>query len=532
MGSGGHIWRLSVARKIANYLKLTKMVCQCYISVISTESRDILTSWLITSIIEDQKVRNAVEQSAPLSVYNVKVESTHKNLKDENIEFAWFQLFVETLIAIPRSSTEKDELLNIFETYYAGNSVEEDIIEEFKQTYKPTKAFWWYTKHCCLYKLLNKALRIQNMDILYPYAFFISDMYKLLKSEHIRYLSLLKQRDETTLHVYRGQVVPERELTRIRESFTKETINDHLMQRIEIDTSIEITKPFCDISYFSCFPVEQEVLFMLGSIFRIDNVIFNENEEVWHLKLTLCDENDNDMKDLVRYMQRDLENPGDLLLKLGEYDKAEIYYNRTMRELKQNDPAISICYHGLGVIAQEKGDYQTAVDYHQKALNIRQEHYPADDLRIGYSYYHLGNVFRQTMEHEMAITYYKKALKLMSDSIVPVHADIALVYKNIGYLQLNKGQYDVALGSFKQSLIIEQKYLPPNHSNIGMSYMAIAKLYHRKEEDKLALQYFNSALSVFKQTLPPTHPYISSTENYIRDTNKRNESEEIITSYL
>ncbi|CAF4398726.1 unnamed protein product, partial [Rotaria sordida] len=49
---------------------------------------------------------------------------------------------------------------------------------------------------------------------------------------------------------------------------------------IVADPKMVGTKPFADISRHSEFPGESEILFMLGSIFRLNSVEHNDNDQI------------------------------------------------------------------------------------------------------------------------------------------------------------------------------------------------------------------------------------------------------------
>jgi hypothetical protein len=56
-------------------------------------------------------------------------------------------------------------------------------------------------------------------------------------------------------------------------------------------------KPYADISSLSYFDNgEQEVLFMLGTVFRVIEWKYDENDHLWVIKLELCGEEDEDFK--------------------------------------------------------------------------------------------------------------------------------------------------------------------------------------------------------------------------------------------
>jgi len=53
-----------------------------------------------------------------------------------------------------------------------------NILKEFENAYDKYSPIWWYTRECFVYKMLNKALRTENIDILIKMDFFIRDLHQ------------------------------------------------------------------------------------------------------------------------------------------------------------------------------------------------------------------------------------------------------------------------------------------------------------------------------------------------------------------
>ncbi len=71
------------------------------------------------------------------------------------------------------------------------------LLYEFENQYSANKALWWYTRESFLYKMLNKALRVQNIEVLFLFRFVIVDIYQQLKENQC----------QSSVRVYRGQVL-------------------------------------------------------------------------------------------------------------------------------------------------------------------------------------------------------------------------------------------------------------------------------------------------------------------------------------
>ncbi|CAF1160522.1 unnamed protein product [Didymodactylos carnosus] len=546
---------------------------------------------LIKRITKDQEIREKVEDLVAISIFNrMDKESTHKNLKSENSSFMWFQLLIEILICMEHSLTAKQELINICRQQYKNNTKELTIIDEFDSDYDCSNAIWWYTRESCIYRLLNKALRIQDIDILFAFRFYITDIFNKLDEEHKKFKNSLI---EQFIRVYRGQVISTDEFNRMRKSIgefisinsffstsqnrqlalefinTITPTNDLKQILFEITVDIRLsTKPFADVTKLSFFKEEEEIIFMLGSVFRITNVIYSKEEQVWVAKLVLCNENDHDLKDLFAYHKKKIGKEsttvvslGDYLFKMGEFDKAKQYYNRILVELSTIDLSTANCYFGLGNVAIEQDEYSSALDYHRKALDIKQKLLPGNDPKVASSYNQIGAAYRRLGIYDQALQYTYTGLKIRLECLDNNDADLAQSYRDIGLvyyrLEMNSQalihlkkahdiyvevlpenhpdiaenlgyigyvynateEYDLALQYYKNALDIDTKSLPENHPDIGVISQAIGGvLLQQKNDYSTALHYFNQALTIFRKSLPPSHEFIEDVQAMVKLT--------------
>lgn len=139
-------------------------------------------------------------------------------------------------------------------------------------------------------------------------------------------------------------------------------------------------KPFADITSHSEFPIETEILFMLGSIFRLHNVTL-EDDHLWIIKMTLCGDDEHDLKQILKHMkdqngngETNLSTLAKIVWKMGKFNLAEKYYHRLINEIPLNDPLLIKLYEDLGDITSHQGDYDASIQWYNKALEIRRRH--------------------------------------------------------------------------------------------------------------------------------------------------------------
>ena len=104
-------------------------------------------------------------------------------------------------------STDKDELISLSKKQYKHNANELAIAHEFQENYSPDRALCWYIREIFLCRQLNKALRVQNVDSLFVFRFFIRDLEKQLEEYQC---SLL-------IRVHRGELMSNEEFKPLKD---------------------------------------------------------------------------------------------------------------------------------------------------------------------------------------------------------------------------------------------------------------------------------------------------------------------------
>ncbi|CAF1424863.1 unnamed protein product [Didymodactylos carnosus] len=150
----------------------------------------------------------------------VAKETTAKDIAKEMGSILWFQLLIDVLLYMKHTADAKTVLIETWRENYTGNSSQLDIIKEFEQTYKREKAVWWYTRESSLYRILNKALREQSIDMIFSFRFFLTELSKQLSQFYKDYMQQLKASNTISepIHVYRGQIISKGEFKQMQNS--------------------------------------------------------------------------------------------------------------------------------------------------------------------------------------------------------------------------------------------------------------------------------------------------------------------------
>ncbi|CAF0800324.1 unnamed protein product [Didymodactylos carnosus] len=167
---------------------------------------------LIESIKHDQKHREKYDETISISIFDPS--NKEKSTTGLNSSFMYQQLLTDILIQMESTSADKKELVDACQFFYKDNGEQLKILNDFDQTYSSNQALWWYPRESFLYRLLNKALRIANIDLLFLFRFFIRDLHKQLGELYRSQQDL----DQQTLRVYRGQIMSNDEIEQMKSS--------------------------------------------------------------------------------------------------------------------------------------------------------------------------------------------------------------------------------------------------------------------------------------------------------------------------
>ena len=419
---------------------------------------------LIAQIQSDQmrRIQNKVDEPISINIFNTNA-GQGQSTSGLNGQFVHSQLLLDCLLRMKSTSTDKNELIELCQQEYQGNNVQLAILHEFKQDYSSDRSVWWYTRESFLFRLLNKALRVQNIDLLFAFRFIIRDIERQL--DH--------HRCSSPVRLYRGQLMSKEELQVLRNSIGElismnsllstsvnrqvamfclgESSVDNDLERvlleIDADPRLKDIKPFANITSLSYFSGEEEVLMMMGSIFRL-NDIYRDEDRVWIIRMTLCSDSDHDLKTLFDHMKNkygdgetSLYSFGHVLRKMGKFDEAEKYYRRLLNELPSDHGDIVRCYWGLGDVTDEKGDYDSSLSWHQKSLEIKIRTLKSDDPSIASSHNSIANVHWRKGDHKRALESSEKALIIWKRAFGENHPDVAMCLNNMGMLYRKENRY-------------------------------------------------------------------------------------------
>lgn len=179
----------------------------------------------------------------------------------------------------------------------------------------------------------------------------------------------------------------------------------------------------------------------------------------------------------------------------SDVKKTAEYANEALRlsESLSYDEGRAQAYNLLGISARSTAEYEKALTYFKKCLDIRIHN--GDTEKEGKLYVNMANVFQDMADYSKAERYYKMALekaKLVGSSATEIIAltNLAATYQNLA-------DYGKALDCLFHALELNKSKKDPTQD--AFIYVNIGLIYQEQLQYKLAEEYDRKGLELFKK---------------------------------
>jgi len=497
----------------------------------------------ITPICEalEQAAQDCDQNSVSISFVKITEGASKQNLDQLNQSFMYTQILKEILLTIDFEPQYFNDFLTYCREYFIDNSIELKNVDKIEKEYRNHQPIWWYTYNCFLYSMLNRALRTMEVDLIIKLGFFVRDLHQHIDSLHsAQYTGHRRSRNFT---VYRGQGLSHIDFNQLMKaqggllSFNcflstsknrnvslafarRSSVISHMMGILfvmTINASVSST-PFANIHDVSAYQSEEEILLSMHSIFRIGSMkqIDKNNDRIWQVELTLTSDKDPQLHDLTEHIRKETFSGhkgwfrlGVLLIKLGQFNKAEQVYEVLLEKSTKKDEKAHL-YHMFGMIKNEQGKYEEAVEFYEKSIKINKKILSSSHLDLAASYTGIGFAYRnmKKKDYSRELSYYEDALEIYENTLPSNHPNLATSYNNIGGVHESLGNYSEALSCHEKVLEIYQNTLPPNHPDLACPYGQIGMVSSKIGDHSRAVEYCERALNILEHSLTSDHPEI------------------------
>ena len=258
--------------------------------------KGVFTDFISICEVLKQAAYDCDQNMVPISfVKPLSDEASNQNLDQLDQSFMYTQILKDILLTINFEQKHIDEFLTYCRDQLAGNSIQLKNIDKLEQEYHHYEPIWWYTNNVFLYSMLNRALRVMDVDLIIKMGFFLRDLHQHITVLHFEQYG--GQNQSSSFIVYRGQGLSQADFEQLRKtkggllsfnnflstsldqavSFAFAESNQYnpdmigVLFEITIDPLVSSTS-FTSIRDVSAFQTEEKILFSMHSVFTFDKL--------------------------------------------------------------------------------------------------------------------------------------------------------------------------------------------------------------------------------------------------------------------
>ena len=491
------------------------------------------TYWNVTDICTDHEtLKNCIQREIPslkLNLYmnqNLRsIRSLHssKDTCESSGSHFSYLLFIELFKQMPQTKQAKEIVLNKCKDYYRRQNKELEKIDVFRSTYTANQAINWYTEDCFVYRLVNQAFRTEDVTLWYLFRFFIIDLCTQLENIH------REQNIQDCFKLYRGQArMPTQELENLRfniggciltnaffstsknieiaQQYIKDAENSDdfkvVMFEITVNTSHTKSVVFVDIDQYQQTDGESEVLFNIGSVFRIENIEYDLHLNVWKIHMEATDECTDEIECRINQMRKKFQNGsinllfGCLLVDMHQYSKAESYFQMMLQILPRDHEDLASVYDHIGDVNMRKSNWNEAYRNFSVAYNIKKIRLYSNHPSFSVTLNSIGNYYRAIDELDQALRYYSEALLYNNDQ-----RNAAITQLNIAKIYTINGQFEKALDLVIEARDILQQIESSSKSEFIHCQGILGDIYFAQKNYVAAEHFYLTAFELSKKFL-------------------------------
>jgi len=449
-----------------------------------------LSDGRIPSIYQESRLSSALNWSLWNPTEN---ENSFRYWKKESPEFFLTQMLSQVLVEKKCDLNDAlDKMVATCRNHYINYPNEVSKIDQFAQDYRPERAIVHYTEDSFLFRLVGKAFRSEDLNNIHIFHLYIFD----LNGELMKHKQSCESKQKS-LRLYRGKKLHGAVLEKLIDNVggmisingflsTTRSLNiaktyfagadqyRHEYRSVIFEYCFDeenIIRAYADISEISQFPSEEEVLFSIGSVWRIDSIEKDpKSESVWIVKLSTCCEVDLKIKKCFRELQQApaIIMIGNILYELGALTEAENFYLKAINDGSIDNETRYILYINIATINMKQEKYYQASKFFSEAEQIMPTKSNNMNLDNPQSLcLRSANRSRFAILNNMAMSYQKigkpeKAIDCLREALKINDGveltDKAAAHDNMGSIFFNSGQYAKAMDHFSKAVQYAQDY--------------------------------------------------------------------------
>jgi len=179
---------------------------------------------------------------------------------------------------------------------------------------------------------------------------------------------------------------------------------------------------------------------------------------------------------------------------------------------KEESDLVSSFFYSIGEQFSFVGNYDKAIENHEKSLSVRLKVHGDQHSSTGESFNNLGILLSDNGNFDKSMEYLEKSLSINLKVHGNQHPLTAITYNNLGYIWSDK-DYDKAMEYYEKSLAIDLKVYGYHHPSTAITYNNLGYEWDEKGDFDKAIYYYEKSLAIRLIVYGDVHPEIEQSYN-------------------
>jgi hypothetical protein len=163
-----------------------------------------------------QTAHQCEQNSTSISFMATNDDMFNKGLNQLHCSFMYTQMLKDILLTIKFEQNHIMEFVEHCQNAFVNNEEQLINVKELEDNYHHKTPVWWYSCESFLYPMLNRALRVVDVDLIIKMGFFIADLHRHI--EHLYNEQFNIHNTDETFIVYRGQGLNKKNLAEMTKA--------------------------------------------------------------------------------------------------------------------------------------------------------------------------------------------------------------------------------------------------------------------------------------------------------------------------
>ena len=212
------------------------------------------------------------------------------------------------------------------------------------------------------------------------------------------------------------------------------------------------------------------------------------------------------------FMAKAYNQKGVIYEEQGKYEKAlEQFLLAKEAELTRRDsldPELVYVYNNLGKTYQKLGNFKNAYKNLISALMLTSYGQGSDSPQFGYTLVNIANLFHDYQYYDECLDFIKESEENLIKNFGMKDGHLVNVYNLEGACYIGKGDFENGIFYLKKCIELSNELVGQETVESGMAYGNLGVAYSKIKESNKAIKHYKKSLEILFGFFPDGHPYI------------------------